>query len=70
MYQFSEAMGSMVSKTKKTYRWKGLSIGLLAGWLPAWGISHLAEWGGWGVALFWVLCLPLGYYAGKVIKKN
>ena len=70
MYQFSEAMGSMVSKSKKTYRWRGLGLGLVGGWLPAWGINYYTEWGVWGFAFIWVLCLPLGYWSGKLVKKN
>jgi len=69
MYQFTEAMGEMGIRAKRTYRWRGLALGFLAGWLPAWGIVHWRAWGGWAFTGIWLLCLPLGYALGNSVKK-
>ncbi len=70
MYQFTETMGAMMPRIKKTYRWYGLGFSLLIGWLPALKISHRLNWGGWGLFLFWILTLITGYQVGKRIPKK
>lgn len=72
MYQFTESIGAInpASRKRKTCRWWGLAAGLLMGWIPAWGLTHLLEWGAWGFFLFWCLSLPLGYGIGNLIKKR
>ncbi len=69
MYQFTEMMGQMTVRGKRNYRWRGLALGLVTGWLPAWGLAHWRAWGGWAFAGIWLLCLPLGYWIGTFIKK-
>lgn len=69
MYQFTEMMGQLGVRGKRTYRWRGFALGLLAGWLPAWGLVHWRAWSGWALAGIWLLCLPLGYAIGNSVKK-
>ena len=70
MYQFTHMMGDLQAGVKKTYRWRGLAVGMLGGWLPAWGLTHGLGWGGWAFAGIWVACMPLGYLVGKLLKKK
>jgi hypothetical protein len=70
MYQFTEMFGEInASSKKKTYRWRGLVVGMLAGFLPAWGLAHWSGWGTWFFIAVWIFCLPLGYGIGSAIKK-
>ncbi len=70
MYQFTETMGAMMPRIKKTYRWYGLGFFLLFGWMPALKVTHLLNWGNWGLLLFWILTLISGYQVGKRIPKK
>jgi len=69
MYQFTATMGDMNPKHsgKRSYRWRGLLAAVIAGWLPAWGLSQALPWGAWGFVLFWILSMPMGYAAGNLI---
>ncbi len=70
MYQFTQLFTEMnANAPRKSYCWKGLAAGFFAGWLPAWGISHWMNGGGWIFALSWILMIPAGYGIGKLIKK-
>ncbi len=69
MYQFTQMMRELGVSAKKTYRWRGLVLGLLAGWIPAWGLTHWRGWGVWALLGLWALCLPLGYFSGNLLKK-
>ncbi len=69
MYQFNQSFSNLdVEPETRNYRYRGLAVGLLGGWLPAWGVTHLLQWGGWGFALIWILSLPTGYYLGKTLR--
>lgn len=71
MYQFTENLkGIMPPPKKKTYRWRGLSLGIALGWLPAWGLSYFLQCGFWAGVGIWILTWPLGYGLGKMIPKG
>ncbi|HCU23936.1 MAG TPA: hypothetical protein DF383_02875 [Deltaproteobacteria bacterium] len=70
MYQFTQMFPELdIKAVRKTYRWWGLAVGILGGWLPAWGLTHWRGWNAWGFAGIWLLTLPLGYGLGKLFKK-
>ena len=70
MYQFNQMFGELgVQVTRKSYRWWGLALGILGGWLPGWACSRWLGGGGWALAGVWILSIPAGYYLGKLIKR-
>jgi hypothetical protein len=62
-------MGDLQKGQRKTYCWRGFAVAMLGGWLPAWGLTHGLNWGGWGFAGIWAACIPAGYFLGKLIQK-
>ena len=70
MYQFTELFSEMnPTPQRRSYRWRGLLLGLLGGWIPAWGIAQVLHHG-WFFALAWAVMIPLGYGIGYAIVKR
>ncbi len=70
MYQFTELFKDVNASAKpKSFRWRGLAIGITFGWLPAWALVHFSQLGGWFFPLLWLGCGALGYALGSAIKK-
>lgn len=47
-------------------KYKGRIIGIILGLLIGWMILHY----GWLATIFWIVCIALGYLAGKRIDEN
>lgn len=47
-------------------KYKGRIIGIVLGLIIGWMILHY----GWLATIFWVVCIVLGYLAGKRIDDN
>jgi len=70
MYQFTEIFGDLNASTRRrSHRWRGLGMGLLLGWAPAWALVHYTPLSAWFFPLLWILALALGYGVGFAIKK-